>query len=85
MSVNLASLHSDSTPILVQGEKIFQKQDGVKMEYETGSGYPGEGHNYFCESGILYLTNFRILYITDPALPFLKSMNIPLENLEYVL
>lgn len=81
MSLNGAVLNSEEKPILVQGEKLFLVQDKVELQYESGSGYPGEGHNYYCQNGILYLSNIRIIYVPI-GYKFFKNLNIPLENLK---
>jgi len=36
---------------------------------------------FYAKSGILYLTNMRIIYITTPSLNHFKSFEIPLQNL----
>ena len=80
MALNGAIL-SLGAPVLVTHEKLFYEQDNVDLEYESGQGYPGQGHHYFCQAGKLYLTNIRIVYVAHGDYTFFKNMNIPLMNL----
>ena len=82
MSLNGAQLTPSKTPILVQGEKLFLTQSGVRMDYESGEGYPGQGNNYFIQSGTLFLTNIRVVYVHHGDNMFLGNLNVPLENLK---
>ncbi|TPX40023.1 hypothetical protein SeLEV6574_g06853 [Synchytrium endobioticum] len=79
MSINGASLQPDNkTPVLVQGEKLFYSQDGVRFEFEGAGG----GMSYASKTGSLYLTNLRMVYVLNPLLDHLKTFNVPLENLK---
>jgi hypothetical protein len=81
MSLNAAVLDTDNKPCLVEGERLFFVQDNVELQYESGTGYPGQGHNYHVQGGVLYLTNVRVVYVPI-GFKFLKSLNIPLPNLK---
>jgi hypothetical protein len=83
MSLNSANLTQQQQLELVPEEKCFQTYQQVRLEYESGTGYPGEGHNYFSNSGTVYLTNKRIVYSVLDATPdaFFKNLTIPLLNL----
>jgi hypothetical protein len=82
MSLNGAQLDRDRRPILIQGEKLFLTQSGVRMDYESGEGYPGQGNNYFIQDGTLFLTNIRVIYVPKEGSLFLENLNVPLENLK---
>ncbi len=82
MSLNGAVLDEDNKPNLAQGEKLFFVQDDVDLEYESGTGYPGQGHNYHCTKGCLYLSNIRVIYV-PVGYQFFKNLNIPLPNLKH--
>ena len=82
MSLNGADLNAQNVPVWVQGEKLFYSQSGVQLDYESGSGYPGEGHNYYAATGILYLSNIRVVYVPNPIPQFFQNFNIPLEHLK---
>lgn len=84
MSINTAVLTADFTLSLFRGEKLFSTNQGVKMSLECGGGYPGIGGSFSCQSGVLFLTNLRVVYVTKPALERLKSIDIPLGNLRNV-
>ena len=40
--------------------------------------------SYYCDSGDLYLTNKRVVYITRPALDHFKNLQLPLMHLQQV-
>ncbi|KAJ3330204.1 hypothetical protein HDU76_006221 [Blyttiomyces sp. JEL0837] len=81
MSLNAATFDAASNPILIPGEKVFNRQGAVQMEYVSGSGYPGEGFNAASQNGMLYLTNRRIIYVPSPLQIRFASLTIPLPNL----
>ncbi|TPX63983.1 hypothetical protein SpCBS45565_g06225 [Spizellomyces sp. 'palustris'] len=81
MSLNGAQLDAENKPILVSGEKIFLNQDGVRLEYESGNGYPGQGNNFYSQKGTLFLTNRRVIYVARPHMDFFRNLNVPLTNL----
>ncbi|TPX35781.1 hypothetical protein SmJEL517_g01916 [Synchytrium microbalum] len=82
MSINGATLQADNkTPVLIQAEKLFYSQDGIRFEFEGASGgYPGNLASYSSKTGSLYLTNLRMIYVPTPLLETLKTFNVPLEN-----
>jgi hypothetical protein len=85
MALNAAEIVVPDTGLptltLSPGERLFHQSQGVRMDYESGSGYPGEGHSYFSDRGLLFLTNARVVYVPTPPTPFLQSLSAPLENL----
>lgn len=81
MSLNASQLDANGVPVLVPGERLFSQTRGVKMDYESGSGYPGEGHCYYANSGVLFLTSVRVVYVPVPPTPFLQNLTVPLELL----
>ncbi|KAJ1332609.1 hypothetical protein BSLG_008238 [Batrachochytrium salamandrivorans] len=55
--------------------------DNVRLECESGDGYPGSTGSLYSKQGCLYLTNMRAVYIPSPPIPGLSSLTIPLLNL----
>ena len=51
-------------PALGEGEFVLCAHTGVRMELESGSGFPADGGCYY-GSGILYLTNFRLVHVNS--------------------
>ncbi|KAJ3386774.1 hypothetical protein HDU92_002315 [Lobulomyces angularis] len=80
MSIDSIALDTSEQPILNRGEKIFNYQGGVWLEFESGSGYPGQGQNYYTKGGTVYQTNLRVIYLPVPSLPYLKSFTVPIQN-----
>ncbi len=76
------------SPVLVQGEKLFIEQVGVSMDYSSGNGYPGQGNSYFIQTGSMFLTNIRVIYIAKPVQNIpptvfsFTNLNMPLHNVQ---
>ncbi|RKO85481.1 hypothetical protein BDK51DRAFT_32465 [Blyttiomyces helicus] len=82
MSLNGAVLLSpDNSPALIQGEKSFLVQAGVRMEFDSANPYPGRQGYSFTAVGTLHLTNIRVIYVPRILQETMKNINIPLENL----
>ncbi|KAH6562298.1 hypothetical protein BASA60_011166 [Batrachochytrium salamandrivorans] len=82
MSLNATALDPvTSLPVWNTGEKVFITQDNVRLECESGDGYPGSTGSLYSKQGCLYLTNMRAVYIPSPPIPGLSSLTIPLLNL----
>ncbi|KAI8813144.1 hypothetical protein BJ742DRAFT_660842, partial [Cladochytrium replicatum] len=83
MSINGAMLNADGSPILISGEKLFYSTTGVRLELESGSGYPGSSNNLSLnfKTGSIVVTNLRIIYVPLAPMPSFKNLNIPLEHL----
>ncbi len=79
MSVNTISFHPQTgLPQLESTEKIYTTSENVQLQLITGSGFPGQLGNYFCNVGQLFLTNKRIIYITKSTNRHFRSLSVPL-------
>ncbi|KAJ0397725.1 hypothetical protein P43SY_007193 [Pythium insidiosum] len=78
MSINV-QLHENAVPYLVSPyESFFFLIDGVKLTVESGNGYPGQGGCFFGREGRCYVSQYRIVFVTDPALPSAyRSFSLP--------
>nr|KAJ3420017.1 hypothetical protein HK105_006220 [Polyrhizophydium stewartii] len=81
-AINSTALTPGGTLALNTDEKTFVVQGGVRLEVESGSGYPGDANNVYAQSGELVLTNMRVVYIARPALPYLTTFAVPLVKLQ---
>ncbi|DAZ92580.1 TPA: hypothetical protein N0F65_012810 [Lagenidium giganteum] len=77
MSMNV-QLHEDTVPYLVSpyGHVIFLIQ-GVKLTVESGNGYPGQGGCFYGQPGRCYVSQYRIVYVSDAPQTAYKSFSIP--------
>ncbi|KAF8973441.1 hypothetical protein BGZ46_009856 [Entomortierella lignicola] len=83
MSVNWVLLTSDGKDIVpLENEVIFFREQGVRLELDcSNGGYPGAGVSYASKSGILLLTNQRIVYLcADPTSHF-ATASLPINNI----
>ncbi|KAH9250448.1 hypothetical protein BASA81_011787, partial [Batrachochytrium salamandrivorans] len=56
MSLNATALDPvTSLPVWNTGEKVFITQDNVRLECESGDGYPGSTGSLYSKQGCLYL------------------------------
>ncbi|GBB89486.1 hypothetical protein RclHR1_16190005 [Rhizophagus clarus] len=82
MALNWAMIASDGkSPVPLPGEKILLEQDKVSLILDMGGGYPGNAETLKADGGI-YLTNQRVIFISQPSLEHFKSLSIPLLNLK---
>lgn len=83
MSINTATVDSSSGLVLYQGEKLLTRHTGIKLSLEAGGGYPGAGGSFYCPTGCVFLTNFRIVYlVTDSSIRTLKTVDMPLPHVK---
>ncbi|KIX05137.1 uncharacterized protein Z518_06009 [Rhinocladiella mackenziei CBS 650.93] len=83
MSINWVMLDGQQGFIRLPSERIIHKSSPrISLAITTPSTYPGNNPlAIHCSSGIVYLTNQRIVYLPERATPEFKSFSAPLLNL----
>ncbi|KAL7748121.1 hypothetical protein RI367_006477 [Sorochytrium milnesiophthora] len=83
MALNWAIFESDGvSPLALPGEKIYSTFKGIRLEYESGNGFPGAGGNYYVKVGVLHLTSHRLVYVAVPPQSYFTSLSVPLKSIE---
>ncbi|KAI9182940.1 hypothetical protein H9P43_003856 [Blastocladiella emersonii ATCC 22665] len=76
MALNWAVLTPETGRLLpLPNEKVFTTFEDVRLEYESGNGYPGSGASYFIKRGHLLLTSHRIVYFASSFLESAAARN----------
>lgn len=82
MSVNAVVLDGERAPLPISSlERVKAVVGGVHMTLSTGTGYPGTS-NSFGGAGTLTLSNYRLVFVTDPALPLFDSFMVTWNKIE---
>ncbi|CAG8487184.1 2005_t:CDS:2 [Acaulospora morrowiae] len=82
MALNWAMIASDGkTPVPLPGEKYLFSQEKVVFELDLGGGYPGNPGTYKAD-GNIFITNQRIIFVSQPSLSYFKSLSIPILNMK---
>ncbi|OQO11224.1 hypothetical protein B0A48_05480 [Cryoendolithus antarcticus] len=87
MSINWVMLLPSSTPPftpLPNEQTLFTSPPRIALAITNPAHYPGKQQQKFSvgsSSGVLYLTNRRVIYIPDKAAPDLQSFSGPILNL----
>ncbi|OAP55781.1 hypothetical protein AYL99_09933 [Fonsecaea erecta] len=83
MSINWVMLDGRGSFVPLPSERIIHKSSPrISLAITTPSTYPGNNPlAIHCSSGIVYLTNQRIVYLPEKATPEFKSFSAPLLNL----
>ncbi|KAI9026835.1 hypothetical protein DFJ74DRAFT_604334 [Hyaloraphidium curvatum] len=82
MALNAAALLPEgASPQLVPGEKPFLAQKGVALELKAhGTGPVANTGSYFFETGTLFLTSLRVIYLPTKPLEYTRSFSAPIAN-----
>lgn len=76
MSINGVVLDERRHPLPINSlERTKLTISPVTLELTTGLGYPGVSNSYYAQ-GILTCTNYRLVFVTDPALPLFDSFMV---------
>ncbi|KAJ3389661.1 hypothetical protein HDU92_000950 [Lobulomyces angularis] len=78
MSINAIETDNSGQPVLFQGEKLFNYQGGVWLEFQCDD--KSSDDNYVTKGGTIYQTNLRLIYLTVPRLDIFKSFSVPIQN-----
>lgn len=76
MSINGVVLDEHRCPLPINSlEHTKLTVSPVTLELTTGIGYPGASNSYYAR-GTLTCTNYRLIFVTDPALPLFDSFMV---------
>lgn len=82
MSINRVPLsQTTSQPIWNSEEKVYFIKEKVELEFKTNNTYPSNvNSNLYSKQGNLFITNLRVVYVTQPQSPFFATFEFPLSN-----
>lgn len=76
MSINGVVLDEQRRPLPINSlERTKLTISPVTLELTTGLGYPGASNSYYAR-GVITCTNYRLVFVTDPALPLFDSFMV---------
>ncbi|KAI9220813.1 hypothetical protein BC828DRAFT_382580 [Blastocladiella britannica] len=70
MALNWTVLTPDgSQPLALPGERMYATFESVRLEFDSGGGYPGAGgRSFLVKRGTVYLTSARVEYVSAARL-----------------
>lgn len=86
MSINSAVLDDQERPLPLNSlEKFLLETDDIlEFSYICGNGYPGSTLGYASQSGKLFISDLRVVFLAVPELPLFKSFTCPFNKISNV-